>query len=437
MEASQLQLQQFGGGGGVSWLIRIALLCLTLMVVFFQLERGVIYSRQQATVKKPPVPAALAWNANSLIFPLSLGLPEGRFGRAKKLLAHLSGEVEKQELDRYNMTKTRDFAPVIPGNKKTYTFTSEDSYYKSYATAYFGITMKKAGWDCLRHYEIIAAGSIPYFLNLAKVPHNTMHDFPFSMVQEAMKLPGVPFQEEVIEVIRDGSTEHLKIDKAIFNETRYHELLYKMMAHSIQHLTWKAKAQYMLSSIQKYYPCLTDPRILMITPPTCEYMSCAIFGGLYDRLGSSRMSSLFGPKYELFETLSPGDTNKMYGRGFSYSRVFSDPWNVTQMDALTKQRLKDGFFNMIVFTNGGNMYCDKGKYFYWEMSNVDILNNYQKQFNPLVVLVDGNDISGCHKFFSADEHPLEHHAHFIREFHNSRSQDQSLPVPWNGCNVTN
>ena len=48
--------------------------------------------------------------------------------------------------------KTRDFAVIIPGIKSTYRYTMEEAYYDGYAEAYFGITMKKSGWDCMRHY---------------------------------------------------------------------------------------------------------------------------------------------------------------------------------------------------------------------------------------------------------------------------------------------
>ena len=368
------------------------------------------------------MPKVPGWNATDLVLPLSFGLPEGRFGRTKRP-SH----------------KTRDFASIIPGVRQTYTFNDEDSYYDSYAAAYFGITMKKSGWDCFRHYEIIAAGSMPYFLDFASLPHNTMHDFPFHIVQEAMELPGVPSQHAVREAMATGSTADLHIDRSNFNETRYNELLREIVAYSLEHLTWKAKAQYLLSNIQRHYPCLTNPRILMVTMRECEYMSCTLFGGLYTMFGPSGMSSLFGPKDELFDSLAPSDSSKMYGRGFSYSRVFSDPWNMTEMDQLTKQRLESGFFNLIIFTNGANFYCGQREYFYWEIlqKRIDLLYDYQRKYNPLVAVVDGNDEHGCHKFFVGDNHKLEYHAHFIREFEKARTVDHhSLPIHWSGCDAS-
>jgi len=41
-----------------------------------------------------------------------------------------------------------------------YLFTDETEYYDDMARSWFGLSCKKGGWDCLRHYEILAAGSV-------------------------------------------------------------------------------------------------------------------------------------------------------------------------------------------------------------------------------------------------------------------------------------
>ncbi|NOL48041.1 MAG: glycosyltransferase family 1 protein [Synechococcus sp. MIT S9220] len=51
-----------------------------------------------------------------------------------------------------------------------YAFKSQKEYYDDLALARFGITTKRAGWDCLRHYEIAAAGTVPCFRELMKKP---------------------------------------------------------------------------------------------------------------------------------------------------------------------------------------------------------------------------------------------------------------------------
>jgi len=41
-----------------------------------------------------------------------------------------------------------------------YLFIDETEYYDDMARSWFGLSCKKGGWDCLRHYEILAAGSV-------------------------------------------------------------------------------------------------------------------------------------------------------------------------------------------------------------------------------------------------------------------------------------
>jgi len=83
--------------------------------------------------------------------------------------------------------KTRLFSPLIPGDKKTYIYKDEISYNKNYSESYFSFTFKKGGYDCLRHYEILANNSIPYYIDIDKIPNKTMTTFPKSIVKNAMK----------------------------------------------------------------------------------------------------------------------------------------------------------------------------------------------------------------------------------------------------------
>ena len=51
-----------------------------------------------------------------------------------------------------------------------YAFLEQTDYFDDLAQSRFGITTKRAGWDCLRHYEIAAAGTVPCFRDLNKKP---------------------------------------------------------------------------------------------------------------------------------------------------------------------------------------------------------------------------------------------------------------------------
>lgn len=56
------------------------------------------------------------------------------------------------------------------GLHSSYAFASEDAYYDDLAISRFAVTMKRGGWDCLRHYEIAAAGSLPCVRHLESKP---------------------------------------------------------------------------------------------------------------------------------------------------------------------------------------------------------------------------------------------------------------------------
>ncbi|MBN2419395.1 MAG: hypothetical protein JXL81_08430, partial [Deltaproteobacteria bacterium] len=54
--------------------------------------------------------------------------------------------------------------------QRRYAFSDEESYYDDIATALYAVTMKKGGWDCMRHYEIAANWTVPCFYNLDQKP---------------------------------------------------------------------------------------------------------------------------------------------------------------------------------------------------------------------------------------------------------------------------
>jgi hypothetical protein len=78
----------------------------------------------------------------------------------------------------FDDTKIKDFSFITPLDKRTYIYNTERDYYNDYAESRFGVTLKKAGWDCLRHYEIMSNGCIPYFIDIESCPKLTMFNFP-------------------------------------------------------------------------------------------------------------------------------------------------------------------------------------------------------------------------------------------------------------------
>jgi hypothetical protein len=101
--------------------------------------------------------------------PIQFAIPQERIGTAPR---------PKLKLQAF----------VDPRDTRTYIHRNEASYYGDYAESLFGITMKKAGWDCLRHYEIMANGCIPWFLDLEKCPLATLVFLPKNELLQARQL---------------------------------------------------------------------------------------------------------------------------------------------------------------------------------------------------------------------------------------------------------
>jgi hypothetical protein len=107
--------------------------------------------------------------------------------------------------------KNKRVAHIIPGDISTYIFDQENLYYQDYQHSIFGITKKKAGWDCLRHYEILMNGCIPYFIDLQSCPRLTMNQFPKEMILETNKL----FDQ-------NSEFDHKQHQRELLNYTRQH-----------------------------------------------------------------------------------------------------------------------------------------------------------------------------------------------------------------------
>ena len=58
----------------------------------------------------------------------------------------------------------------LEGTTGSYAFETQFAYYADLQRSRYAITTKRAGWDCLRHYEIAANGCVPCFRALDRKP---------------------------------------------------------------------------------------------------------------------------------------------------------------------------------------------------------------------------------------------------------------------------
>lgn len=93
-------------------------------------------------------------------------------------------KIGEEYLEKEKVNIMSEYSPVE--NKKR--FNCEKEYYKQYSRSLFGFTKKKAGWDCLRHYEILAAGCLPYFENIENKPETIMVTWPILLQKDVNKL---------------------------------------------------------------------------------------------------------------------------------------------------------------------------------------------------------------------------------------------------------
>lgn len=221
--------------------------------------------------------------------------------------------------------KERDFAFIIPGKLETYIYNSEEDYYRDYQKSYFAVTCRKGGWDCLRHYEILANGCIPYFVDLEQCPPNTMFALPKELILEAMHLKGVSY---------------LHIDHDKFDKAKYFKILKKLLDYTRKHLTTKSMAAYLLNQLNYH----GEGKILYLSQdPYPDYMRCVMLIGLKELLGARVVDF---PKIDHIYKTYPKDEKRLYGKGFSYTKIVDDP-EVDRTDLADRINKKE--FDLIIY----------------------------------------------------------------------------------------
>jgi hypothetical protein len=92
--------------------------------------------------------------------------------------------------------KLKSYAHIDPADTSTYIFDNEEAYYRDYQESFFGWTQKKAGWDCLRHYEILMNCCFPAVRDVGLIPPHTMTGFPKQIIQDYYVKHGYEYSEE-------------------------------------------------------------------------------------------------------------------------------------------------------------------------------------------------------------------------------------------------
>jgi hypothetical protein len=125
----------------------------------------------------------------------------------------------------------------LGGTRNHHIFDNENDYFEDISSSWFGITSKKGGWDTLRHYEIIAAGTLLLFRDYDKKPNlcspQDLPCFSYSTKKELLSL----------------------IDNLVINNKpsiEYEEMLKKQRNWLIENGTTVARAKKIVKVLSSY-----------------------------------------------------------------------------------------------------------------------------------------------------------------------------------------
>jgi hypothetical protein len=83
---------------------------------------------------------------------------------------HVVDEVPGKTRDFPRHVVDADVARHVQPSQTEHAFERESDYYADLRSSRFGITTRKEGWDCMRHYEIAASGTVICFRDLDRKP---------------------------------------------------------------------------------------------------------------------------------------------------------------------------------------------------------------------------------------------------------------------------
>lgn len=276
--------------------------------------------------------------------------------------------------------KIRVLSDNMPGIKRTYLYNTEETYYKQYQESVFALTTQKAGWDCLRHYEIMANGCIPVFYGIDCCPENTLSLFPKSLLLECIE-----FYEEY----RDDLIEDIP----------YGDLITRLLEYTRNVLTTTKIAEYVLQKTT--YTSSNISRVLFLSGSTePDYLRCLTLHG-FKSLFKNRCHDY--PKIEHLYTKSSTDNDyrdTLYGRGITYTNLLNDNRDDAMRNDALDITIDDDIvshnYDLVIYGN-----CHRG------MPKYDLV---KRHYSPKeIVLLCGEDIHRC-TFYDYNGHTV-----FVRE----------------------
>jgi len=286
------------------------------------------------------------WVGPRQIYPISFSIPE-------QLI--LNEPPEKKQSVGEGISRSRQkyrFGPC-----------EQQAYYKDYQRAYFGLTYKKGGWDCMRHLEIMANGTLPFFPGIEDCPRFTMAHYPKALIRKiyndyASAVTIDDYNLSLDPMLARGPMEH------------YCQTVREILDHTLKNLTTVAMAQYVLDKAGHSQA----KNVLYISGARKpDYLCDMLFHGIRSLLGGGCVD--VEKIWWMYHNTSAEKVGQLYGHGFTYSRHLPD-LDINRNSI--KQRIAKHEFDLVVF--GSVHRCH------------ELLPHVRRYYErDEVVLVDGED----------------------------------------------
>jgi hypothetical protein len=227
--------------------------------------------------------------------------------------------------------KRKILSSLIPGKMETYIYQTESDYYKEYQDSLFATTTKKAGWDCMRHYEIMANGCIPYFPNIENCPTNTM-----ALLPKDLFIKGNTLYEKYRN--KSGMEEFLPEE---WEECRIH--IESLLDFTRRHLTTCKMAKYILDKSNH----ANVSSILYLSGDTGpDYLRCVTLHGFKSLFGSNCHDF---PKIPHIYKNAHIDYSRLYGKGITYTNLLGQDLHDNEFDQNIETSIREKKYDIVIY----------------------------------------------------------------------------------------
>jgi len=265
--------------------------------------------------------------------------------------------------------KSKSFSNVIPGNYSTY-ISNERDYLFELSESLFVVTYKKAGWDCLRHYEIIAAGSIPLFVDIEQCPHNALPMHPKELYRLLLYQPGLQFNVSDIPI---GGGRARRIESLSFDDKQLDQPLYTATVEALLHyarnvFSTRSMATYLLQKIYTHsdgHVRSSAPKVLYLTHTWQDLYGHTDMGdfqadltliGLKEVLGEDgvidypKRKAIYRTHNEFNTSAFEEARSRLYGKGFVFGLFLSESQQMSENrnPAVVEENIKNHVYDVVI-----------------------------------------------------------------------------------------